>query len=206
MARRTARTAATGLLLALALTGCADVKLPSDAPPPVVEAYSAAGAAPRPALTGAAGDYTPAVPATVEIAGAEPAPVRLADVDAEGVLAVPEDVQELGFWIGSTPMGSPVGTTLIAGHRDAPDGGGVGYFDRLADIAEGETVAVVDGLGVRYEFTVTERIDVSMRTLPPEVFDTDGPRRLVLITCGGPFDVSTGRYRDNIIVWAEPVA
>jgi hypothetical protein len=40
--------------------------------------------------------------------------------------------------------------------------------------------------------------------LPPSLFDTAGPPRLALVTCGGPFDSATGHYLDNIIVWAVP--
>ena len=28
--------------------------------------------------------------------------------------------------------------------------------------------------------------------------------RLVIITCGGPFDAATGHYLDNIVAWAAP--
>ena len=33
-----------------------------------------------------------------------------------------------------------------------------------------------------------------------------GPETLVLITCGGSFDPDIRRYRDNIVVYAVPVA
>jgi hypothetical protein len=39
---------------------------------------------------------------------------------------------------------------------------------------------------------------------PAEAFDRIGRARLVLITCGGPFDPSTGNYRDNIVAYAVP--
>ena len=38
-----------------------------------------------------------------------------------------------------------------------------------------------------------------------EVFQRSGPPRLVLITCGGPFDRTTGSYQENIVVTAVPV-
>jgi hypothetical protein len=38
-----------------------------------------------------------------------------------------------------------------------------------------------------------------------EVFDWDGPERLVLITCGGQFDRRALRYSDNVLVTAVPV-
>ena len=35
-------------------------------------------------------------------------------------------------------------------------------------------------------------------------FARDGAPRLTLITCGGPFDRTTGHYRDNVVVTAVP--
>ena len=36
-----------------------------------------------------------------------------------------------------------------------------------------------------------------------QIFARQGDERLVVITCGGPFDRRTG-YRDNVVVVAEP--
>ena len=45
------------------------------------------------------------------------------------------------------------------------------------------------------------------RTLPAErIWTHDGPETLVLITCGGSFNPDIRRYRDNIVVYAVPVA
>jgi len=38
--------------------------------------------------------------------------------------------------------------------------------------------------------------------LPAAVFSTTGPARLVLITCGGPFNAAARSYQDNIVVFA----
>jgi hypothetical protein len=35
------------------------------------------------------------------------------------------------------------------------------------------------------------------------LFARDGPPRLTLITCGGPFLPEFGSYRDNVVVVAE---
>jgi hypothetical protein len=40
--------------------------------------------------------------------------------------------------------------------------------------------------------------------LPPSLFDQAGAPRLVLVTCGGPFDERTRSYADNIVVVAIP--
>jgi hypothetical protein len=36
-----------------------------------------------------------------------------------------------------------------------------------------------------------------------ELFRRDGPPRLTLLTCGGPFLAEYGSYRDNVVVVAE---
>jgi hypothetical protein len=43
------------------------------------------------------------------------------------------------------------------------------------------------------------------RALPTGIWTREGSARLVLVTCGGPFDRATGRYRDTIVVTAVPV-
>jgi len=131
------------------------------------------------------------------------APVALAAVDADGSLDVPDDVSELGWWVGSAPMGATAGTTLIAGHIDSAEQG-LGVFSDLRDAAPGDQVTVVDGLGVAYGFRVSGVQEVVKEDLPAELFTSTGPRRLALVTCSGPFDESLRRYRDNLIVWAEP--
>ena len=40
---------------------------------------------------------------------------------------------------------------------------------------------------------------------PSPVYSLRGRARLVLVTCGGPFNRTTGHYRDNIVVTAVPV-
>jgi hypothetical protein len=40
--------------------------------------------------------------------------------------------------------------------------------------------------------------------LPTSVYSSAGRPRLVLVTCGGPFETGTGRYRDNIVLTAVP--
>ena len=43
-------------------------------------------------------------------------------------------------------------------------------------------------------------------SLPADLWRTTGPETLVLITCGGEFDQATRRYKQNIVVYAEPMA
>ena len=55
-------------------------------------------------------------------------------------------------------------------------------------------------------YRVVGKQTIVKQRLPTErLFARDGPPRLVLITCGGPFDAELRSYRDNLVVLAEPV-
>lgn len=192
--------ATSGLLLALVLTGCGSAPTPA-APLEVGSAPASAA----PAQPGS-GEKSPAnvTPATVSLAGAEPAPVGLVDTAEDGALNIPKDIDTLGWWVGSKPMGADQGTTLIAGHVDSA-AAGLGYFSKLTELEAGDPISVVDGLGVEWKFEVSETSQQVKSALPEDVFDTTGERRLVLITCGGEFDEVKRSYVDNYIVYATPV-
>lgn len=203
--------AVAGLLLVLGLSACGSAPEPAlpygagSAGPPATSSAPAPAADDAPADTGAGegSDRVEIPPVSVELDGAKPAPVGLADVTPDGFLDVPEEVDRLGWWVGSTPMGATKGTTLIAGHVDSAVAG-LGVFARLQEMSEGDPVTVVDGIGKRWEFVISEKEEVTKSALPDTVFDTEGERRLALVTCGGPFDQAAGHYRDNLIVWATP--
>ncbi|GAB48467.1 class F sortase [Mobilicoccus pelagius] len=69
--------------------------------------------------------------------------------------------------------------------------------------------AVVDLVGAagRTESWRVEALKVRHKDALPS-FPSDGPRRLALVTCGGPVvHTAHGRgYRDNVMVWAAPAA
>ena len=201
--RLPARAVAAGaLLLALAVPACGApgaTAVPATGGQPVAAPPARASAA-----AGSASSPDNVTPATVEIAGADPAPVGLVDVADDGSLDIPKDIDTLGWWVGSKPMGATRGTTLIAGHVDSAVAG-LGYFSRLTDLAEGDPITVVDGLGGKWEFEVSATEQVVKSALPEDLFDTTGERRLALITCGGEFDKVKRSYVDNYIVYATPV-
>jgi hypothetical protein len=51
-------------------------------------------------------------------------------------------------------------------------------------------------------YRVTSVRTYAKRRLPLSLFSRNGPARLVLVTCGGPFDRSTGHYPLNVVVTA----
>jgi hypothetical protein len=63
--------------------------------------------------------------------------------------------------------------------------------------------SVTTAHGDSFSYRVTARNSYNKNGLPPALFATDGPARLVLITCGGSFDRSTLSYQDNVVVCAS---
>lgn len=125
-------------------------------------------------------------------------------VTTDGVLGVPDNPADVGWWTGSAPAGSSTGSTVIDGHVDAA-ATGPGALFHLTDLAAGDRILVTTttGLVVRYRVT-GRRVFVKHQGLPADLFVTTGAARLVLITCGGPFDSATRSYQDNIVILGTP--
>jgi Sortase domain len=127
-------------------------------------------------------------------------------VTTDGVLGVPDNPAEVGWWTGSVPAGSSTGSTVIDGHVDSAVTG-TGALFHLTDLAAGDPISVTTATGLVVRYRVTgRRVYVKHQGLPADLFATSGPPRLVLITCGGPFDSTTRNYQDNIVIFATPAA
>ncbi|PVZ06938.1 class F sortase [Actinomycetospora cinnamomea] len=176
-----------------------------------------AAPATAPAVVGApaVGDpASPAVPARAASTG-EPVRVRAASVglDApvvgvgvtdDGLMEVPERVAEVGWYRFGPRPGAPDGSAVLAGHVDDRVQG-EGAFADLSRMRPGDEVAV-DGSAGPVVLRVTEVRTYTKDTLPlADLFRETGPPRLVLVTCDGPFDTDARSYRDNLVVYAEPV-
>jgi hypothetical protein len=133
------------------------------------------------------------------------APVQAAGIDlAKGALDVPENIQRLGWFRDGSAPGDPTGATLIAGHVDSARAG-LGAFARLRNATARTRIQVTTADGRTRSYRVTTVRVYNKQALPANVFSTRGSRRLVLVTCGGPFLAAEGAYRDNIVVTAVPV-
>jgi hypothetical protein len=132
------------------------------------------------------------------------APVSPSAIDVRrGVLGIPADIHRVGWWRdGSTP-GDRRGTILLAGHRDSASVG-AGAFFNLAAARPGELIQVATTGGQRLTYRVATVRSYAKAALPTTVYATGGRPRLVLVTCGGPFDTATGHYPDNVVVTAFP--
>lgn len=121
-----------------------------------------------------------------------------------GALDVPADPSVLGWWAVGARPGQGVGSVVVDGHIDTAKDG-LGVFARLPRLGIGSRVVLTDADGRATAYTVTARRSFPKAQLPgADVFDQTVGERLVLITCGGPFDAVTRHYRDNVVVYGVP--
>ena len=211
MARTTAGALAA-LAVVLVLTGCASEQperspsmtaptttaLPTPIPTPTVE-VSVAAATPAPART-------PQPPVRVVAAshGVE-VPVVPVGVEQGGFMELPVDPAVAGWYrFGSDPT-STDGNVVISAHVDAP-GYPIGPFSRLRELVAGDIVEVADAAGATHRYAIESVTYFPKADLPvEELFARTGTKALVLITCGGEFDATTGRYADNVVAIATPL-
>ena len=122
-----------------------------------------------------------------------------------GTMAIPNDPRRVGWLDRSAAAGDLVGASVISGHvssrRDRP-----GALWRLRHARVGDRVRwTVGGSAHTFEVSGVRRY-ARARGLPADLFRTDGPRTLHLVTCtrrvrrGGGF-----HYTDNLVVTARAV-
>jgi hypothetical protein len=144
-----------------------------------------------------------AAPTGVLILGASvPAPLVPVGVAESGALQLPERPAVLGWYAAGAVPGASAGTAVVAGHLDSAEYG-AGPLELLYELEHGNVIEVADAAGGRHRYAVTSRTAYAKAELPAEVFRTDGPPQLALVTCGGEFDERTGQYADNVVVLAS---
>lgn len=129
--------------------------------------------------------------------------VREVGLRSDGALEVP-DATEIGWYkYGAAP--GHEGATVLAAHVSW--NGDLGPFRQLGDLEPGARVEVGLDDGTERIYEVIERTMYDKDALPRErIWRNTGPETLVLITCGGDFNPEISRYRQNIVVYAVPVA
>lgn len=112
---------------------------------------------------------------------------------------------EVGLWSGSAALDAGSGEVTIVGHvnwRGMPPFA----FGRLAHLHDGDLVFTSDPHGSQTAWRVRQVFArAKSGGVDPTAFaGPHGPRQLVMITCGGAFDVRAGSYLDNVYVRAVP--
>lgn len=130
------------------------------------------------------------------------APIVAVGTARDGSLELPA-IDEVGWWVGGATPADARGSVVLAGHVDDHTGPGALYS--LDQIRPGAVIDVRTR-ATTVSYSVDSVQQYRKQKLPADLFQADGPRRLVVITCGGPFDYGTGHYRDNLVVIASPQA
>lgn len=128
--------------------------------------------------------------------------------DPGGVLLPPANIQTLGWWEAGVAPGAPRGTSVLVGHVDGRNAAGVPvvgalfYLDRTP---LGATAVVRTTSGKVLNYVLVARRLYTKAALPTRaIFVRTGPPRLVVVTCGGPFDPATRHYQDNVVAYFVP--
>lgn len=130
-------------------------------------------------------------------------PVRPVGLEPDGQLEIPDET-EIGWYRYGATAGQP-GATVLAAH--VAWNRTTGPFARLGRVEPGEQVEVTLDDGSVRRYVVTERAIYGKLELPQDrIWRTSGDETLVLITCGGDYNPEIRRYRENIVVYAVPVA
>jgi Sortase domain len=131
------------------------------------------------------------------------APVLPTGVQAGGSLAIPPDPSDVGWWEGGGFPGEPTGAVILVGHINSAVLG-PGALLRLQDVRPGNAVTVITaGQTLRYQ-VVALRAYAKANLPVAAVFGQQVAARLVIVSCGGLFDATTGHYLDNVVAYAVP--
>ena len=108
----------------------------------------------------------------------------------------------LAGWYKYSVTPGQVGASVIVGHVDSYTGPSV--FFRLKELRNGDVVKIGLADGQLAVFAV-DGVQIASKTAFPTraVYGDTSYPALRLVTCGGPFDYSTGHYLDNIVVYAH---
>jgi hypothetical protein len=130
-------------------------------------------------------------------------PVIEVGLEDDGELEVP-GAQEIGWYRYGAAPGYP-GATVLAAH--VTWNGEYGPFLNLGELEPGDRIDVELEDGSERIYEVIERTMYDKDGLPRDrIWRNTGDETLVLITCGGDFNPDINRYRQNIVVYAVPVA
>ncbi|MDP9027747.1 MAG: class F sortase, partial [Actinomycetota bacterium] len=120
-----------------------------------------------------------------------------------GAMQLPDDPAIAGWYRYGPDARATSGSIVIAAHVDSMRYG-LGPFVRIRDLPNGAPIRITDAEGKTTVYHV-DRVQRTLKHALPttSLFDRSGPRRLVLVTCGGTFDTVSRTYSDNVLVHAK---
>lgn len=191
-----------GALLVGLLAGCAGPPAPDpSAVTPAAVAVDATVVVPGPVQQVDRLAPSRPVSLTVPAIGVRAATLTGLGRDAGGALEMPPAAATAGWsMVGPTPgSDGPAVITAHIAHGPEP-----GVFARLAELVPGDQVGVhrADGLEAVFVAYRVQRFPATAFPVAEIYAATPGPE-LRLITWGGVFDRGTGRFADNVVVFAR---
>ena len=161
-------------------------------------------ARPAAVATAAASEERTERPVSVTLPSGRVLPVDVVRTLPDGALAIPRDIHRAGWWAGSSRLGDPFGSIVLAAHVDSLTQG-LGPVVGLLSARPGDRVtATGTRLSQRFRVRSVRLVERASLHEQSAVFSPRGAPRLVLITCAGPYDAVRGGYRDNLVVTAVP--
>ena len=133
------------------------------------------------------------------------------DDSVQAPLGTPVDKRKAGWYAAGPRPGSGMGTVLTNGHTYR-DGSAIFHEDFAALVAVGQQIDLVldNGTMCSYRISTVWRDVGAIQDYPrlvasERLYDQQGPERLFLATCGGPWVESARMFKDINIVLATPV-
>ncbi len=200
------------IVIGVTSNGCANTEVPSSA-----DRTSVVSSAPSVPTSTRSGQLVPPArradsvpvaqpPRTVSLPSGRTVAIRPVGTTTAGLLDVPADVDNAGWWRGGAHLGDPFGSILVAAHVDSRSQG-LGPFAELLTAARGTRV-VLESAGLRQVFVIRSRLLVPQGSLADDswIFGATGDARLTLVTCAPPYDASRGGYQNLAVVTAVPLS
>jgi Sortase domain len=198
---------AAGVAASALLVGCSQAGARRVAPSPTATSrgpeQAAGGVEAAKGFRSARGYRATPIPTRVQIPsiGVTSALDRLGR-EPDGTVQTPgEDRWNVPGWYALGPRPGDPGSAVILGHVDSKRGPAVFY--RLRELRRGDQVTVTRADGSTVRFVVQRTEQTLKRRFPTDdVYYPTLTPGLRLVTCGGEFDHTIGRYKSNIIVFA----
>lgn len=132
-------------------------------------------------------------------------PLLSLGLNSRGNFQIP-DSGSASVYSGGSPLESTVGSSFIAGH--VTDVSGVlAPMAKIAQLNAGDTLITSGQSGAREDWVVVSSQIVKRDGLDRSMWEVNGPRQLVLVTCGGELSLQggIGRFTENLVVTAVPL-
>jgi hypothetical protein len=133
------------------------------------------------------------------------------DDSGQAPLGAPVDQRKAGWYAAGPKPGSGMGTVLTNGHTYR-DGSAIFQEDFAALVAVGQQIDLLldNGTTCSYRISTVWRNVDAVQDYPQLVaserlYEQQGPERLFLATCGGPWVESARMFKDINVVLATPV-